>query len=124
MQRPVPVALRSEPAVELGIAVDRRAFEQLTTAERAYLLEAFLRGPVDPGSDRAFHLQRVDQAIREVQRDGVLAAGYHATMLPFVQQAAQLAEAPAQLAPWIVRDEPQQVAKSGAGDRPVLEREQ
>jgi hypothetical protein len=92
----------------------REALKQLTLALDAQLLDAVL-GSVG-------HLGGVDLAIREVQADG-RAVGDDAFALFVVHEAADLAQAPAQLAARIVRHVPQQLAERAAAERPRGERE-
>ena len=55
-------------------------------------------------------LDRIDDTITEVERDRRLAMRDHALPAFFIQHAAELAQAPAQLAARIVRRVPQQIA--------------
>ena len=67
----------------------------------------------DAALQRAAHLQRIDAAVGEVEPDRI-ALRQHARAAGLVEHAAQLAQAPAQLAARVVRQVPQQLAQVAA----------
>ena len=69
-----------------------------------------------PSCGRAGDLDRIDEAVRQVEPDGV-AAGVDAPPAGLVDDAPDLAQAPAQLAARIVGNVPQQLAQLAARDR-------
>ena len=68
-----------------------------------------------PCLGRAGDLDRIDEAVREVEPDGV-AAGVDPPPAGLVDEAPDLAQAPAQLAARIVGHVPQQLAELAARD--------
>ena len=111
-------ALRDEPAAELraarrarGLRGSRRRSSRASAAQRA-------RGasvPM-PACMRTRDLERIDAAAAEVERDAVAGAYARRRRSGVVEHAAQLAQAPAQLAARIVRHVPQQLAQVAARD--------
>ena len=102
--------LGGEPAVEGGTAFDFQSFQEVAVEKRGQRLLAFRRERVDSRFGRAGDLERVDEAIREVEPDGVV-AGFDAAAARSVNEPPDLAQAPAQLPARIVRHVPQQLAK-------------
>src|SRR5262245_18111146 len=101
-----PSALGGEPAIKTGIAVNLQAVEQLPVKERAQLAQAFGRQRPNPGLGRLADLDRIDEAVRKIEPDAVAAALEPGTA-GRVEDAAQLAQAPAQLAARVVGYIPQ-----------------
>ena len=111
VHRPIAVALRGQPAGELRVAVDLHAVEQVAAEQVAQLGEPLARRLLEPRLHGPVDLERIDEAVGQVERDQVVAAGDHAPAIAVVEHAAELAQAPAQLAARIVRDVPEQVAQ-------------
>jgi len=109
-------ALGREPPAEHGAAVDLEALKEIPLEQQ---LEASLRlwaQRRDAFFDGTCDLDRVNEAIGEVEPDRVPAA--HDALPPLgVDKGPDLAEAPAQLAARIVRHIPQQLAKVAARNR-------
>ena len=107
--------LSDQPTVEGRAAVDLQAVEKVTVeqgGQRAQPLRGQGRNAL---LGRPGDLDHIDGAIRQIEPDGV-AAGINASPARLVDDAPDLAEAPAQLAPRIVGDVPQQLAKLAARD--------
>ena len=107
-----PPPLRGQPAVESRVAVDLQALEEVAVEQcgqrpqalRSERLDALLRSPGRP--------RRIDEAVREIEPDGV-AAGLDPPPAGLVDDAPDLAEAPAQLAARIVRARPTAARTAG-----------
>jgi hypothetical protein len=102
--------LGGQPAVEGGTAIDFQSFQEVAVEKRGQRLLAFRSERVDSRFGRAGDLEGVDEAIREIEADGVV-AGFDATVARSVNEPPDLAQAPAQLPARIVRHVPQQLAK-------------
>ena len=104
--------LRREPAGKRRAALDLQALEKVAGEQRGQRSQPLRRDRLDvlrrPGD-----LDRIDEAVREVEPDGVR---LRLDPLParLVDEAPDLAEAPAQLAARIVGNVPQQLAKLAA----------
>ena len=66
-----PAALRDEPAVEARIAVDLQSFEQLAVEQRGQRAQPLGRQRRDALAGGTADLDRIDEAVREIEPDGV-----------------------------------------------------
>ena len=107
--------LSDEPAVEDRVAVDLQPFEKVAGEQRGQRSQPLRSERLDALLGRAGDLDRIDEAVRQVEPDGV-GGGVHPLPAGLVDDAPDLAETPAQLAARIVRDIPQQLAKLAARD--------
>jgi hypothetical protein len=107
---PQPPPLRREPAVEGGAAGDFQAFQEVPFEEPDQLALPVRGQRLDALGGRARDLDRIDEAIREVEPDRV-AVGMDAPPAGRVEDAPQLAEALAQLTPRVVGHVPQELAQ-------------
>jgi hypothetical protein len=89
---------RFEPAGELRRRLDLEALEQAAAKVSGRGGELIVAGCSEPGPSEPFDLGGVEERVREVERYLGVAAGEHARAAARVDQRAQLAEAPAQLA--------------------------
>jgi len=95
------VSPRREPASEFRIAIDLHPFQQIAANRFAHLGEKFGCGLLDPALHDPIDLDRIHDAIGQVERDAI-SVGDDATAIAVVEHAAKLAEAPAELASRIV----------------------
>ena len=102
--------LRGQPAVEGRVAVDFQALEKIAVEQHRQRSLTFRCERLDALVNRAGDLDRIDETMRQVEADHV-AAGLDALAVAVVDDAADLAQAPAQLSARIVGDVPQQFAK-------------
>jgi ubiquinone/menaquinone biosynthesis C-methylase UbiE len=121
VQAPEPAPLRHEPGLESRAAVDLQAIEKIAGVERLEGLQLRRRHGLEvlfgPGD-----LDRIDGAVRKIDPDAV-ALRLDPAPGRLVDQAPDLAEAPAQLAARVVRHVPKQLAKLTAPDRARRERQ-
>ena len=103
-------ALSRQPAVEARVAVDLQAVQKLAREQRGQRAQALRRQRLDARLGRVRHLDRVDEAAGQVQPHGI-PAGLDPAPAGLIDDAPQLAQAPAQLAARIVGDVPQQLAE-------------
>ena len=106
-------ALRHEPAVEHRAAIDLESFEKVADKQRGQGSQPLGGQRLDALLDRLVDLDRIDDAVREVEPDGV-GLGLDPAAAGLIDDAPDLAEAPAQLAARIVGNVPQQFAKLAA----------
>ena len=105
--------LSDQPIAESRAAIDLQAVEKISVEQcrqraqplRSKRLDTLMRRPGD--------LEHIDGAIGQVELDGV-AARIDSSPAGLVDDAPDLAEAPAKLAPRVVRDVPQQLAQLAA----------
>ena len=105
--------LRREPGVEARIAIELQAVEKFAAEQGRQRSQPIGRQRRESVLAGAGDLDRVDEAIRQVELDGV-SAGVDPPPAGLVDDAPDLAEAPAKLAARIVRDVPQQFAELSA----------
>ena len=106
-----PAPLRREPAVESGIAVDLQAVQELALEEGAERPQSIRRQRLDALLRGAGNLHGIDETVREIEPDAVPGGIDPAPTRP-VEDAPELAQAPAQLAARIVGHVPQQLAQA------------
>src|SRR6185436_11406425 len=102
--------LRGEPTVEAWVAVDLQAVEKLTIEQSGQRAQPLWVERLDALLGGSGDLDGIDEAIRQVELDGI-PAGLDPAPAGLVDDAPELAEAPAQLPARIVGDVPQQLAK-------------
>ena len=102
--------LSGEPAVEERAAVDFQALQKVAAEERGQRSLPFRAELLDALLGRAGDLDRIDEAIRQVEPDRVV-AGVDAPAATPVDDAPDLAEAPAELPARVVGNVPQQFAE-------------
>ncbi|HEX6010936.1 MAG TPA: hypothetical protein VFY87_03850 [Geminicoccaceae bacterium] len=107
-----PPPLGGKPSVEGRVPGDLQAVEEVTDEQGSQSPQP-LRGEHPDLSDHAGDLDRVDEAVREVEPDG-FRPGVDPSPPGLVEKAAELTEAPAELAPRVVGDVPEQVAELAA----------
>lgn len=106
--------LGGEPAVEDQAAVEFQPLEKVSIEEHGQRPQPIRREPLDAPLDHTGDLDGIDEAIRQVEFDGILPRP-DASAGGFVDEAADLAEAPAELSLRIVGDIPQEFAKLRSG---------
>src|SRR5262249_57603876 len=100
-------ALRREPAVEAGIAVDLQAGKKLAGKQAAQPLQVCQRQGLNACLGRPADLGGIDETVRQIEPEAV-AAAFEARLTSFIDDAAQLAEAPPQFPARIVPPIPNQ----------------
>ena len=103
MAGPITAALRYHPIVELRAALQVQAFQEIAGEQVAEPAQAGKIERLQSVPHRRFDLHRVDQAVRQVERDHV-ASGRDADMFRLVENRPEPAQAPAQFALGIVRN--------------------
>ena len=106
-----PAPLRREPAVERGVAIDLEAVQELALEEGAERPQSIGRQRLDALLRGAGNLHGIDETIREIEPDAVPGRIDPAPTRP-VEDAPELAQAPAQLAARIVGHVPEQLAQA------------
>jgi hypothetical protein len=94
-------SLRSEPTVENRAAGDLQALEEISGEQRSERPLPLWRERLYPLFDCAGDLDRIDEAIRQVEPDGII-AGMDAPAVLLVDEGPDLAQAPAKLAARII----------------------
>jgi hypothetical protein len=94
-------ALRREPTVETRVAIDLQAVEKLTIEQRGQGSQPLGGKRLDALLGGASDLDRIDEAVRQVELDGI-PAGFEPAPARLVEDAPDLAQAPSQLAARIV----------------------
>ncbi len=100
------VPLRDEPAAEAWAAVDLQPLKKVSRKQRGQRFELFHGKRLDAFLSRARDFDRIDETIRQVEPDGVSPRVYP-LMAGQIDDAPDLAEAPAKLAARIVGNVPQ-----------------
>ena len=113
-----PAPLRREPAVESGVAIDLEAVEELALEEGAERPQSIGRQRLDALLRGAATSIGIDETIREIEPDAVPGRIDPAPTRP-VEDAPELAQAPAQLAARIVGHVPEQLAQADYAARPA-----
>jgi hypothetical protein len=122
-QGAIPLPPPAEPRGKLRALVELHPVEEVTDHELAELFESFARELADARLDAALDFGGVDHTIRQIERDEVLTGRHDPAALLVVQHAAELAEAPPELATRIVRHVPEEVAEPGTRRGRLLERQ-
>src|SRR5262249_50895855 len=123
VERAEALPLGREPAGELRVAVDVDGFEEVAGDPVGDVGEPLERDGADAGLEGPRELDGVDGAVGEVELDLIRSAGDHPAPPLVVEDAAELAQAPAELAARIVGHVPEEVAEARARYRPRAERE-
>ena len=103
-------ALGREPPVEHRAAAHFETFQELAAEQRGQRAWPIRREPLDALVGRASDLDRVDEAVRQVEPDGV-AARLDAPAAALVDEDPDLAEAPPELPARVVRNVPEELAQ-------------
>ena len=112
-----PAPLRGEPAVEARTAIDLEAVEKVAAEQRRQRCAAARRrASAPPRRGVADELERIDEAVREVEPHACRRAPAPGAAR-LVDDAAELAEAPAQFAARIVRRRPTAARTAGCASR-------
>ncbi len=109
-------ALRDQPAVEQRTAVDLQSVEKVAREQRGQMPQPLGRERLDALPRRSGDLDRINEAVRQIERDGI-PAGVDPTAVGLVNQAPDLAQAPAQFTARVVGHVPQQFAELAAARR-------
>ena len=108
----------SQPGLERRAARQVQVGQEVAAEARGCSLQVGRGGRIHAARQGGAHLAQVDAQAHLAERHA-LAVGHDERRLRVVQQAAQLAEAPAQGAAWVVRHVPEQFAESLATVRPA-----
>ncbi len=108
--------LRQEPALEHRAAGNLQPVDEVAGEQPGQRSQPLHGKRPEPFLGRARHLDGIDEAVREVEPDGV-GTRIHPATAGLIDDAPELAEAPAELAARIVGHVPQQLAKPAAGHR-------
>ena len=108
-----PTPLGGKPSVEARAAVDLQAVEEVPDEHGGQNSQPLRRERSDLRSGPG-DLERVDEAVPEVETDSVRLR-FDPLPARLIEETPNLAQAPAKLTPGIIRDVPEQVAKLAAG---------
>jgi hypothetical protein len=122
MACPEAAPLRDEPAMVIRTPVDLQPVEEVPDEQRGERSQPVRAERLDAHLSRAVDLDDIDEAVGQIERDCV-AGGLDPAASWLVNEAPDLAEAPAQLAPRVVRDVPQKLAEATPGNGTRSERQ-
>ena len=102
---PEATALRHKPAVEVWAAVHLQPIQELTDKQPGKRAQVVRIKRLDARLGRAGDLHDVNEAVGKIERDGITAR-LNSAASGLINDTPDLAEAPAQFAPRVVRNVP------------------
>ena len=115
-------SLSGQPDIEVWAAIDLEPFEEIAGKQPGDRPELIQSERLDSRIDRRRHVDRVHVAVVQAKRDPAVRR-LDPSAVRFVENGPKLAEAPAEFAPRIVRDVPQEIAETAPPHRARSQRE-
>ena len=115
-------SLGGQPGIEMRAAIDLEPFEEIAGEQPGERPQLFEAERLDSRIDRRRDVDRVHGTAFKTKRDPVVRR-LDPSAVRFVENGPKLAQAPAEFAPRIVRDVPQEIAETAPPHRARSQRE-